>query len=260
MPSVPILMYHEVSPVVHPAFRRFTVRPERFERQMRWLVRAGYRAVSLDQLVAARRGEGTLPPRPVVITFDDAFVDSGRYAPPILRQHGLTATFFVVAGLVGRPGEWLQREVGLRLPLMGWAELRTLQAAGLDIGSHTVSHPRLATLAAADCLAELTRSRAILEDGLSRRVSHLAYPFGSHDDAVVARAAEAGYASACTTLEGRSRDEPLLRLRRVPVYGTESPLDFATRLLTARSLAELLSHATRHRRQLAGAIRGLASR
>lgn len=237
---MPILMYHEVAPVAHPGFRRFTVTTQSFAWQVRWLARTGFTGISLDQLVAARQGRLRLPRRPVIITFDDGFADSGRFAPPILKRYGLTATFYLVAGLVGRPSEWLERETGFQLPLMDWNTIHALQADGFHFGSHTLSHPRLAHLSPPEARAELVRSREILEQGLARPVVHLAYPFGSHDDRVQRIAAEAGYSTACTTVEARSETEDLLAVRRIPVYGTESRLDFVSRLLTAQALAPLV--------------------
>lgn len=238
-PPVPILMYHEVAPTARADFARFTVTTREFAWQMAWLARRGFTTIGLDELVAARRGQRALPRRPVVITFDDGFVDSGRYAPPILEGHAFTATFYVVAGLTGQSSRWLRRELGFELPLMGWDALHRLRAAGHHVGSHTVSHPRLARVGEEEIREELARARALLEQGLGEPVVHLAYPFGSHDERVVRIAGEAGYVTACTTLEALSHDEPALALHRVPVYGTESRLDFVARLRTARSAGEL---------------------
>ena len=238
-PAVPILMYHEVAPAARAEFARFTVTPADFAWQMAWLARAGFATIGLDELLAGRTGRAALPRRPVVVTFDDGFADSGRHAPPILERHGFTATFYVVAGLVGQGGRWLRQEVGFELPLMGWDAIHRLRARGHRFGSHTVSHPRLARTEPAACREELEGSRALLEAELGEPVVHLAYPFGSHDAGVVRLAGEAGYVTACTTLEGRSRDEGPLELRRIPVYGTESRLDFVARLHTARSAGEL---------------------
>ena len=91
--SVPILMYHEVSPSPHPAFRRYTVTPRAFARQMGWLAAFGYRPVDMDTLVRARQGQGSLPKRPVVITFDDGLQRAVDYALPVLQRHGFTAVF-----------------------------------------------------------------------------------------------------------------------------------------------------------------------
>lgn len=251
--AVPILMYHEVARLPRRDFIRFTVAEREFAWQVRWLARLGFTAISMDQLVAARDGSGKLPRRPVVITFDDGFADSARFAPPILRRFGFTATFYLVAGLVGRPSEWLQREVGFTLPLMNWEAVHALQNDGFHFGSHTLTHPRLARIPAENGLDELARSRAILEQALGRRVEHLAYPFGSHDERVIGIAKEAGYRTACTTIEARSQHEDLLALRRIPVYGTDSKLDFVARVLTAKPAASLVRAARRWLRHSIGA-------
>ncbi len=246
-PRVPILMYHEVAPRAHPGFERFTVTPAELERQVAWLARAGFTAVGPDDLLAAREGRRALPRRPVAITFDDGFADSVRHAPPILSRHGFTAVFYVVAGLVGGTSRWLERELGFELPMAGWDSLRELEAAGFHLGSHTVTHPRLARVSREECRTELAESRRILEEGLGHPVRHLAYPFGSHDAEVQRIAAEAGYLTACTTLEGLSGGEDTpLGLLRVPVYGGESRLDFASRVLTARPFVPMLRGGVKH--------------
>src|SRR5215217_1693585 len=104
---VPILMYHEVSPSPHPAFRRYTVTVRNFARQMRWLATFGYHAISMDTLLRARQGHASLPKRPVVITFDDGFRSCAEHAIPVLRAHRLTAVFYLVAGLMGGTSRWL---------------------------------------------------------------------------------------------------------------------------------------------------------
>jgi len=240
MRSIPILMYHEVAVAARPDFVRFTVTVRQFAWQMRWLARMGFSPISMDQLVGARQDPWVLPRRPVAITFDDGFAECGRTAPPILMEHGFTATFYLVAGLLGKPSEWLERELGFRLPLMKVEAIRALQRDGMHFGSHTVTHPRLAQISPAEIHDELVRSRGILEQALACRIEHLAYPFGSHDETVLKLARDAGYVTACTTIEARSRGEDLLALRRIPVYGTDSRLDFVSRLFTARPVAPLV--------------------
>jgi peptidoglycan/xylan/chitin deacetylase (PgdA/CDA1 family) len=110
--SVPILMYHQVSRRPHPAFRKYTVTARAFAAQMAWLAWAGYRAITLDAVLAARTGRDSLPRRPVVITFDDGFQDCWDYAVPVLRSRGFRATFFLVAGLIGGRSTWPLREKG----------------------------------------------------------------------------------------------------------------------------------------------------
>jgi peptidoglycan/xylan/chitin deacetylase (PgdA/CDA1 family) len=244
MGSVPILMYHEVSPRPHPAFRRYTVTVREFTWQMRCLAILGYRAIDMDALVRARRGDGSLPKRPVVITFDDGFRGSADHAVPVLRSHGFTAVFYLVAGFMGETSRWTLAELGLERSLMSWDTARALADDGFQCGAHTVTHPRLAGLVPAQCQAELVDGRRRLEDELGRPIVHLAYPFGSYDETVRAAAAEAGFLSACSTREGLSGShDDLLALHRIPIYGPVSLLDFTCRLRTGEAVRERLDRA-----------------
>ena len=236
--AVPILMYHQLTPHPAPEFRRYTITPRRFAAQMACLSLMGYRAVGLDAVLGRRHA---LPRRPVVITFDDGIEGCCEYAMPVLTTRRFTATFYVVAGLVGQRSRWTRSEVGIELPLMDWPALRSLRAAGFDLGSHTMSHPRLPTLSPAACREELRSSRHLLEDRLGHEVAHLAYPFGAFDASVRSVAADAGYRSACSTRPRlATADDDPLALPRVNVYGHDSLLDFACRVWTARSARDLL--------------------
>lgn len=242
--SVPVLMYHEVSPDPHPSFRRYTVTAREFTRQMGWLATLGYQAIDMDALVRARAGQGSLPKRPVLITFDDGFQGCADYALPVLQAHDFTAVFYLVVGMMGATSRWMLPELGLELPLMSWETARAIAAAGFQCGAHTVTHPRLAGLDPARCRAELVEARARLEDELSRPAVHLAYPFGSYDRAVQMMAAEAGYVTACSTRAGLSgADDDLLALHRVKIYGHDSQLDFICRLRTGAAIRDHLGHA-----------------
>lgn len=225
-------MYHQVTPTPVPAsFYKYTVTPRAFRIQMDLLARLGYTPITLDALVAARRGSSQLPPRPVIITFDDGFRDCATYAVPILNEHRFTATFFLVAGLMGQASNWLVAERGVEFEMMDWATARELVAAGFDCGSHTVTHPRLAQISERRCREELGESRRCLEDNLGHTVRHLAYPYGSFNERVSALAAEAGYVTACSVQIGlATMSESPLALHRVPITGQESDESWRSRL------------------------------
>lgn len=238
---IPILMYHQVTPRPLPAFRRYAITPKAFAAQMRWLALAGYVPITLDALLDHRTGQGTLPSRPIIITFDDGFQDCVDHAVPILQARGFTAVFYLVAGLTGKTSRWIVLNQKIELPLMDWAAARELEAAGFRCGGHTMSHPDLTTLSPAACRYELLESRRLLEDHLGHDVRHLAYPFGAFDERVRAIVAEAGYRSVCSTRIGLSTpDDDPLALHRVPINGQDSLLDFICRLHTARTAGELL--------------------
>jgi peptidoglycan/xylan/chitin deacetylase (PgdA/CDA1 family) len=237
---VPILMYHEVTPTPIERYRKYSFTPGEFGAQLDWLQAHHYTTVSLDDVVAYWRGRGTLPTRPVVLTFDDGSRDCLEYVVPALVARGFTATFFIVAGLVGSTTRWLQAERGFELPTADWTALRAAERDGMHCEAHSVTHPRLATLADDQCRDELTRGRAILEDGLGHEVRHLAYPFGSNRTRTRELAREAGYTTACTTDESLAGDEDdPLGLPRVPILGTEGMREFTHRVRSARPVGPL---------------------
>lgn len=237
--AVPILMYHQIAPEAPAAFRKYNVTPGDFRRQMGWLRRSGYNAVSMDDLAAARQGSSELPPRAIVITFDDGFEACIQHAVPILQEFGFTAIFYLVAGLIGRESAWLQAERGCSFPLADWTSVRELMAAGFQCGAHTMSHPRLTQLPSNECLAELRKGKRLLEDSLGTAIRHFAYPFGDYDARVRGLAREAGFETACSVQIGLSEpNDDLMALHRVPINGSEGLLDFTSRVRTAHSIGE----------------------
>ena len=244
---VPILMYHQVAPRPRPVFRKYAVTPNAFAAQMKWLAVTGHTPITLDVLLAHRSGQCPLPPRPIVITFDDGFQDCIDYAVPIMRALGFTAIFYLVAGLVGKTSRWLLSERGIELPLMDWTAARRLEAAGFQCGSHTMNHPHLAELTPAACREELLTSRYVLEDHLGHEIRHLAYPFGSFNQRVRDLALETGYRSASSVRIGLSSlDDDSLALHRIHVTGQDSLLDFICRLRSAHSVGEWLNSKAAH--------------
>jgi len=135
--AVPILMYHEVSPRLDQRYRKYTLTPQELERQLDWLRANQYTTVTMDDVLAAWRGERALPPKPVAITFDDGGRDCIDNAVPALAERGFTATFYIVAGVVGGPMRWLRQEIGFELQAADWPALWAAPRPG-----HPGSRPR----------------------------------------------------------------------------------------------------------------------
>jgi peptidoglycan/xylan/chitin deacetylase (PgdA/CDA1 family) len=188
--SVPILMYHYVDespPDAGKYSAGLTVSTATFEAQMDYLAENGYNPVTVAQVYAALSGEGTLPGKPVAITFDDGGKDNYSVAYPILQRHGFRATFFVITGYVGN-----------RL-CMTWDQLREMRAGGMDIESHTVWHPDLRRVTPQRLAGEMGQARAMLRRELGTDARFLSYPYGRYNDTVIAAAQAAGYRAAVTT-------------------------------------------------------------
>ena len=239
--TVPILMYHQVLPKSPPGFAKYTITESGFAAQMRWLSLTGHTPIDLDRLLDSRVDGGALPPRPVVITFDDGFRGCYESAVPILQTFGFTATFYLVAGLMGDGSRWLRQERGVEFPLMTWGEARALRGMGFTCAAHSMTHPRLAELPELACREELARSRDLLEQELGCPVDHLAYPYGSFGEQTKQVAAEVGYRSAVSVRIGLSpANDDVLALHRVPISGTEGLLDYICRVRTSHRVREVL--------------------
>ena len=228
---IPILMYHEISSDRVSGFEKYILSPGKFDEQISWLARSGYVTISLDTLLRAHRGPGILPPKPLIITFDDGFRDCIRFAPPILKNYNFTAIFYLVSGLVGLTSSWLIRDRGCELQLADWPEIVELISAGHKIGAHSMSHPRLAKVWPWICRYELSASRKLLEEKLNCTVDHFSYPYGSYNMIVSALAKSVGYASCCSVRPGLSGlDDDVFALHRVPIDGRETIREFVTKV------------------------------
>ncbi|MBK6655465.1 polysaccharide deacetylase family protein [Zoogloea sp.] len=235
MTQVQILMYHRVGhfPGRVKAHGALYCHLPRFRAQMKMFRVLGYSVISLDDAAAGLRGEIALPPRPLVLTFDDAYVDFLANAAPVLKAHGYPATVYAVSGLIGTTSSWDAGVGPEPAPLMNAAQLREVQDMGFTIGSHSKSHLRLAQQEDACIAAETRDSKTALEDLLGRRVDHFCYPYGSHDLRAVQAAAAAGYVTGTTCVRAAATPaEDLLALPRKAVSRGDDVFGVAWKLLT----------------------------
>jgi peptidoglycan/xylan/chitin deacetylase (PgdA/CDA1 family) len=218
-PKVSILMYHDI----RDASKYSTViTPWQFEEEVRWLAESGYAFITIGQLLdAVYSGGGDLPPRCVALTFDDGWSGIYRYAYPILKRYGGTATLFLYTNYIG---------VGGRSNT--WDQYREMLAYGFEIGSHTVSHCDLTERGAwrgrggkppsghgtytQRLMHELVDSKLILEEHLGVHIRSLALPYGAYDSYVLQSALLAGYEGILSIIPGNTyvdadTDETLLR-------------------------------------------------
>ena len=185
--SVPILTYHYFSsdqyphPQVPPGLADYYIVSERdFERQLDYLAAHGYHTVSFTDLCRATR-YSDLPAKPVVVTVDHEALDRLRIAVPALARRHMTATFFVVTDWIGLPGN------------LGAADLKAMVAAGMDVQSHTKSHPSMNEVSRERQALELSASKRELEAMTGRPVLTLAPPGGKWNQVTVEECRRAGY-------------------------------------------------------------------
>lgn len=194
--QLPILIYHEP--------------PANFEQQLQHLIAAGYTTITMDQATAGLNG-GSLPTKPVVITYDDGF-SSQLSAFRLLQKYNLKATFYIITS--GEASRWclgsgrryndpIQPPGGCGDSYMNWDEVRALDRSGLiEIAGHTVNHRNLASLPADEQRYEILGGKQQLEAQIGHAVRSLAYPYGAYNALSVQIAREAGYTNAVTTQPG----------------------------------------------------------
>lgn len=216
---VPILEYHVLGAA--PAGVRYPelfVGRGDFRRQMDWLADHGFEAVTLDLVQGAWYRGGTLPRKPVVISFDDGYRPQFTFALPTLRKHGWAGVLNLKA-----EGSDLYR-----------SNVEAMIAAGWELASHTIDHSDLTTLDAAGLKRELAGSRQILRDEYGVPVRNFCYPAGRFDAKAIAAVRAAGYEGATTEIPGYARRGRPFRLARYEILGSDGVAGMAARLRSGR--------------------------
>ncbi len=210
--QVPILMYHYIRINPDPddiLGDSLSVTPAEFAAQIELLTRYGYRGVTFAQLLAYFKDNVPLPPRPVILTFDDGYRDFYTDAYPVLRQYGQPATVFLVTGFLDWP-QYLTRE-----------QVVEMAAAGIEFGGHTAHHVDTRGMDEELAAVEIVESKRELETLLGKPLLAFSYPNGGYTSWAIGQVEAAGYQAAVTTQYGMWHSQSdLLALSRVRVAGS----------------------------------------
>jgi len=236
-----ILMYHMVSKAESTKEARYSCLPDLFHSQMKVLASSGTQFITLKDIESFYIDNTPLPDSAVAITFDDGFMDNYDNAFPVLCEYEIPATIFLTTGLINKSNDWMVRDNFPERRMLTWDAIHEMSNAGINFGSHTVSHPRLPELPTDKIREELVTSRNTIEDKLGQEVSYLAYPHGLYNDEVRQIAQEVGYTMACSTRSGfNNKNEDLLALRRLEVYGTDSTNQLKQKIVFGSNKVDIL--------------------
>jgi peptidoglycan/xylan/chitin deacetylase (PgdA/CDA1 family) len=199
---VPILEYHVLGhPPEGAPYPELYVGRTDFEKQMDWLEKRGYEAVTLEQVQEAWYHDGTLPPKPVVISFDDGYRPQFTFALPTLRKHGWAG----VLNLKAAGSELYESNV------------KAMIAAGWELAAHTIHHLDLTELGSKELKEEVAGSRKILQEEFNVPVNNFCYPAGRFDETVIKAVEAAGYAGATTEIPGFAEKGKPYELARLEI-------------------------------------------
>lgn len=219
--NVPILMYHYIGNNPNPkdtARNTLSVSPDKFEAEMDYLSKNSYTPISLDTLYGIFNGQASVRGKPIVLTFDDGYIDFYTTAYPILRRFNFQAVEFIPTGLIG--GGYY----------MNWNQIKEIQSSGLvTFEAHTVTHANLVSLSFANALKQMTDSKNVLQAQTGYPVNFIAYPYGATNGSVQAAAQKAGFVGGLGTRYGKAIG-PSMNMPRVRVSGYWNIKEFASRL------------------------------
>jgi peptidoglycan/xylan/chitin deacetylase (PgdA/CDA1 family) len=211
--EMPILLYHRILP--GQAATRYAVDAEIFRAQMALLREENFQTILVSQLSEAILYGTPLPPKPIVISFDDGNLDNYEIAFPIMLEYGYVGTVYIVANRLGSEG------------FLSVDQLLALHAAGWEIGSHSMSHADLSVLSDSQLRQEILGSRKLLESSLDLPIHSFAYPYGTMLPAVAIKVSHFGYTSAVGLGIGvQHHAGTIFYLDRLEIRGTMSMNDF----------------------------------
>ena len=230
--QVPVLMYHRVAHDGPEALSPYRISPELFEQQLAYLQRYGYKGLTIGEFYESwfEGGSQPMPGKPVVLTFDDAYLDFYETAWPLLRKYGFKATVSVPVDYVAGHADW-DREFGEPAKLMNWEQIIELHEQGVSVGSHSCGHTRLSELSESEIYEDAKRSKNILEQKLAVEVTDYCYPYtvaGKQAQQVIA---STGYKTALGGKGGNPPDrQNPFNIPRIEIFGSDSMDEFIKKL------------------------------
>jgi peptidoglycan/xylan/chitin deacetylase (PgdA/CDA1 family) len=217
---VPILEYHAIQPpVAGTQYPELFVPQAEFERQMAWLHGHGYEAVTLRQVEDSWAGRGELPPKPVVVTFDDGYRSQYVAGFLVLQRYHWPGVINLIAGSQGDD-----------LPT---SDVRKMLAAGWELSSHTINHLDVSTLDRTQLATEIAGSKRMLDRRFGVKVTDFCYPAGHYDAAAIAELRRAGYTGATTELDGLADRQNPYALARLEITNSDGLPGFVEKLTSA---------------------------
>ncbi|MEK6645623.1 MAG: polysaccharide deacetylase family protein [Candidatus Firestonebacteria bacterium] len=197
--GVAILCYHRI---VESPKSTFDISLKQFEEQINYLISNKFKFLSLNDVVKVLKED--IPPNSVSITIDDGDISVYTVVLPILKKHNIPATIFVYTDYIANGGRTLK-----------WEQLKEIYNSGIEIGSHTKSHPKLTKIKETQLKIELANSKKILEKKLGIQIKYLAYPYGLYNETVEKTAIQCGYNVMFTIDFGiNNKGQNIYRLKR----------------------------------------------
>ncbi|TCP53429.1 polysaccharide deacetylase [Tumebacillus sp. BK434] len=217
--EVPILEYHAFSKQQKQDV--WYVAADAFEKQLRYLAEHGYNSISFQDLAKAWYENRPLPPKPVILSIDDGYMNNYTIAYPLLKKYKMKAVIFLTTNMIGADANHV-----------GWREIQEMEASGLvTFEAHGVSHQYLTKIPEAQARREVFEAKRVLDERLEHPVVAFSYPGGYNSPKIRSTVKEAGYLFGTVAKGGyASMSQGAYELHRIIVNGKEPPYQFVKSL------------------------------
>ncbi|MDO7846604.1 polysaccharide deacetylase family protein [Hymenobacter sp. M29] len=225
---IPVLMYHKIPDAPLATKHQIYVTKENFERHLAYFKKRKLTPITFADYLQYARGERPLsafPARPLILTFDDGYLDNYTNLLPLMQQYGYRGVLYLLGDFEVRYNQWdlAADPTEPRADIMDCEQKQAFVAAGWEIGAHTMSHPHLTTLTLPEAASEIQRSKAALETALQTEIVSFAYPFGDLNEAVKDAVRAAGFALGVSTdTGGMAIEDDRMQVFRVNMFPNES--------------------------------------
>lgn len=209
----------------------FAVPAQEFRRQLDLIQGTGYTPVTFKDLDQHAIGLKNLPSKPLILTFDDAYLDFYDVAWPALIEKGWKATLFALGDSSVRFANWSRSDSKNGPPLMNSSQLRELSDNGIEIGSHSLHHVDLTACSIQQAWKEISTSKSNLEEMTGKEVISFSFPFGRQNGVLSSLASVAGYSFACGVYTGPAHfSTDRFNIRRIAIGSKTGPFSYLARL------------------------------
>lgn len=248
--NIKVLMYHRVvDETSDEIVDLHSITDEDFRNQLKILEQFNYTPITFEDYHLYRQGKLTLPKKPIILTFDDGYLDTYSTALPILQEFNMRAVFFVLGNRNLQYASWDQDIKDEKRPLMSDEQIAEARSEGFEIGAHTMSHIRLPELNRKEMKKEIEGSKKSIESILGEKILSFSYPYGRLDHRVRSSVVRSGFKFACGVYTGPPTfGDDLYDIRRLAVNNKTGSLGFLIKLLTPYQYAEWLYSKFRHRK------------
>ncbi|MEI6123048.1 MAG: polysaccharide deacetylase family protein [Bacteroidota bacterium] len=223
--KIPVLLYHRIVDKKDAIGRhKIYVFKDTFYKQMSYLKKQGFSSISFEEV-----HQGIVAEKPVIITFDDGYVDNYEIAFPILKEFGFKAVIFIVTQL--KRNDWGIAEGEPALDMMNEKMILEMQQYGIEFGGHTMYHKDLLKLNGDEARKEIAGCKADIERILNKNILSFAYPFGAMNEEIKQMVADCGYSFGISTNTGPDNFfEDLLQIRRKEIHPQTKMFSFRRKI------------------------------